>query len=59
MHVILLTVFGFFHEVFIGVEGSDHVVKVGFQKGAAEVGHNLNFHVNDTAGTASEQLYDK
>ena len=54
MHVILLTVFGFFHEVFIGVEGSDHVVKVGFQKGAAEVGHNLNFHVNDTAGTASE-----
>lgn len=33
------------------------MVDVGFQKGDAEVGHNLVFHVNDTAGTASESIH--
>ena len=55
--VLLIIVFGFFQGEFIGVEGWNHVVKVGFQKGAAEVDHNLVFYINDTAGTASESIH--
>ena len=58
MHAtILIIVFGFVQEAFIGVEGSDNVVEVDFQKGAKQVGHNLIFHFNDTAGTASESIH--
>ena len=53
MHIV----FGFFQEAFIGVEGSDHVVEVDIQKGAAQVGRNLLFHVNDTEGTASKSIH--
>ena len=56
-HVTDIIVFGFSQEAFIGVEGLDHIVEVDFQKGAMQVDHNLAFHINDTAGTASESIY--
>ena len=48
-------VFGFFNDSFTGVEqGSGHMMKAGYQKGAAQAGLNLVFNVMDRPATASE-----
>lgn len=47
--------FGFFQESFAGVEQkTDHMVQVGYWKGATAAEQNLVFNVEDTPGTASE-----
>ena len=48
-------VVGFFEDSFIGVEqGPDHLVQVGYQKGAQIFRQNLEFNIVNTPGTASE-----
>ena len=48
-------VFGFFQDSFTGVEqGPGHMVQAGYQKGAAQAGQNIVFHIMATPGTASK-----
>ena len=54
--LLILIVFGFFQDVYTGMEQrtGHHSVQVGYQKGAVQVKRNLVFDVHDSPGTASE-----
>ena len=56
LYYFILTVFGFFQDVYIGMEQrtGNHLLEVGYQKGATRVERNLVFNVHDYPGTASE-----
>ena len=55
-YYFILTVFGFFQDFYVGMEQrtGNHLVQVGYQKGAIQVKRNLIFNVHDSPGTASE-----
>ena len=55
MTLFSFIVFGFLQDSFTGVEQvEDHVVQVGYQKGADIAQRNLLFSVRSTEGTAGE-----
>ena len=56
----MLLVFGFLQDSYSGIEqGPAHMVEVGYQKGAEQVGASLILNVVSVPGTASEQIYIK
>lgn len=53
-------VFGFLQDSYSGIEQEPaHMVEVGYQKGAEQVGASLILNVVSVPGTASEQIYIK
>ena len=57
-YYFIVTIFGFFQDFYIGMEQrtGNHLVQVGYQKGAIQVKWNLVFNVHDSPGTASELI---
>ena len=57
-HNPTVTVYGWFQDIFIGMEQSmSYLLQAGYQKGASHVNNHLLFDVVSRVGSASKSFY--